>query len=92
MATTGKKYRAAASKIEDRPYELKEAIIEVAAAGNEPDGLIRVLLGRGPGGFGLDPCGTPFPRPPAPPLGVSRAARGISVSRHTRSSRCRRCS
>ena len=30
MATTGKKYRAAASKIEDRPYELKEAITAIA--------------------------------------------------------------
>ncbi len=39
--------------------ELKESIIEVAAAGNEPDGLIRVLLGRGPGGFGLDPYESP---------------------------------
>ena len=26
MATTGKKYRAAAAKIEDRPYELKDAL------------------------------------------------------------------
>jgi len=39
--------------------ELEEAIIEVARAGNEPDGLIRVLLGRGPGGFGLDPYESP---------------------------------
>ncbi|HWR03955.1 MAG TPA: aminotransferase class IV [Humidesulfovibrio sp.] len=39
--------------------ELEESIIEVAAAGNEPDGLVRVLLGRGPGGFGLDPYESP---------------------------------
>jgi len=39
--------------------ELREAIIEVARAGNEPSGLIRVLLGRGPGGFGLDPYESP---------------------------------
>lgn len=39
--------------------ELKEAIVEVARAGNEPDGLIRVLLGRGPGGFGIDPYESP---------------------------------
>jgi len=39
--------------------ELEEAIIEVARAGNESDGLIRVLLGRGPGGFGLDPYESP---------------------------------
>lgn len=41
--------------------ELKEAIVEVAAAGNEPDGLVRVLLGRGPGGFGIDPYESPVP-------------------------------
>jgi branched-chain amino acid aminotransferase len=39
--------------------ELKQAVIEVARAGNEPDGLIRVLLGRGPGGFGIDPYESP---------------------------------
>ncbi len=35
--------------------ELRSTIIEVAAAGQEPTGLMRVLLGRGPGGFGIDP-------------------------------------
>lgn len=39
--------------------ELREAVIEVAAAGNEPDGLIRILIGRGPGGFGIDPFESP---------------------------------
>jgi branched-chain amino acid aminotransferase len=39
--------------------ELKEAVVEVARAGNEPDGLVRVLVGRGPGGFGLDPYECP---------------------------------
>lgn len=39
--------------------ELEEAVVEVARAGNEPDGLVRVLLGRGPGGFGLDPYESP---------------------------------
>jgi len=39
--------------------ELTEAIVEVARAGNEPDGMVRVLLGRGPGGFGLDPYESP---------------------------------
>ncbi|MBI4913911.1 MAG: 50S ribosomal protein L1 [Acidobacteria bacterium] len=29
MATTGKKYRAAAAKIEDRPYELKDALAAI---------------------------------------------------------------
>ncbi len=32
MAKTGKKYRAAAAKIEDRPYELKEAIATIHSA------------------------------------------------------------
>jgi large subunit ribosomal protein L1 len=32
MAKPGKKYRAAASRIEDRPYELKEAITAISAA------------------------------------------------------------
>ncbi|MDR3641308.1 MAG: aminotransferase class IV [Humidesulfovibrio sp.] len=41
--------------------ELADAITEVARAGNEPDGLIRVLLGRGPGGFGIDPYESPVP-------------------------------
>jgi len=39
--------------------ELAESIIEVARAGNESDGLVRVLLGRGPGGFGIDPYECP---------------------------------
>ncbi|HEU4952337.1 MAG TPA: 50S ribosomal protein L1 [Holophagaceae bacterium] len=32
MAKTGKKYRAAAAKIEDRPYELKEALAAIHSA------------------------------------------------------------
>lgn len=32
MAKTGKKYRAAAAKIEDRPYELKEALTAIHSA------------------------------------------------------------
>jgi branched-chain amino acid aminotransferase len=39
--------------------EVGESIVEVARAGNEPDGMIRVLLGRGPGGFGIDPYESP---------------------------------
>ncbi len=39
--------------------ELREAVIEVARAGNEPDGSIRILLGRGPGSFGIDPFESP---------------------------------
>lgn len=35
--------------------ELREIIIEVAKAGNKDTGSIRVLIGRGPGGFGISP-------------------------------------
>lgn len=41
--------------------EVREAVVEVARAGNEPDGCIRILLGRGPGGFGIDPYESPVP-------------------------------
>ena len=40
---------------------LREIIIEVAKAGGEADGSIRVLVGRGPGGFGIDPAECPEP-------------------------------
>lgn len=44
------------------PWErVREIIIEVARAGGEADGSIRVLLGRGPGGFGIDPAECPEP-------------------------------
>jgi branched-chain amino acid aminotransferase len=39
--------------------ELRQSLIELARAGNEPNGLIRILLGRGPGGFGVDPYESP---------------------------------
>ncbi len=35
--------------------ELAGIITAVARAGGEPDGLLRILIGRGPGGFGIDP-------------------------------------
>lgn len=42
------------------PWELiREMVIEVAGAGREKTGLIRLLLGRGPGGFGIDPAESP---------------------------------
>ena len=38
------------------PWEtIRALILEVAAVGKESCGQIRVLLGRGPGGFGIDP-------------------------------------
>ncbi len=40
---------------------LREIILEVCAAGGEDNGLVRVLLGRGPGGFGIDPRECPAP-------------------------------
>ncbi|BBD08267.1 aminotransferase class IV [Desulfovibrio ferrophilus] len=39
---------------------LKEIIIKVAKAGEEDNGLVRVLLGRGPGGFGIAPDECPM--------------------------------
>lgn len=41
--------------------ELPGIIKAVAAAGEKPDGLLRVLIGRGPGGFGIDPAECPQP-------------------------------
>jgi branched-chain amino acid aminotransferase len=39
---------------------LRELIIDTAAAGGEATGQMRVLLGRGPGGFGVDPIECPY--------------------------------
>lgn len=36
-----------------------EIVLAVAAAGKEADGLLRILLGRGPGGFGIAPAECP---------------------------------
>ena len=38
---------------------IREIIIEVAAAGKEKTGQMRILIGRGPGGFGIDPAECP---------------------------------
>jgi len=35
--------------------DLKAMVLEVARAAGQDQGMIRVLLGRGPGGFGIDP-------------------------------------
>ncbi|GAB7023481.1 aminotransferase class IV [Salidesulfovibrio brasiliensis] len=35
--------------------EMGETILDVARAAEQENGMIRVLLGRGPGGFGIDP-------------------------------------
>lgn len=35
--------------------ELSEIIVDVARAGGKDNGLVRILLGRGPGGFGIAP-------------------------------------
>ncbi len=38
------------------PWEdLKTMIVDVARAANTDQGMVRILLGRGPGGFGIDP-------------------------------------
>lgn len=34
--------------------DLKQMVLEVAGAADEKQGMVRVLLGRGPGGFGID--------------------------------------
>lgn len=39
--------------------EIRATILDVAAAGKEEIGAIRVLLGRGPGGFGISPAECP---------------------------------
>ena len=39
--------------------EIRQIVIDVAAAGKEKIGQMRILLGRGPGGFGIDPSESP---------------------------------
>lgn len=41
--------------------EIRELVLEVVRAGGRDTGLVRVLLGRGPGGFGLAPEECPRP-------------------------------
>jgi branched-chain amino acid aminotransferase len=41
--------------------EIRELIVEVARAGDREHGMVRVLLGRGPGGFGIAPEECPRP-------------------------------
>ncbi|SBV99543.1 Aminotransferase class IV [uncultured delta proteobacterium] len=41
--------------------KIREMVLEVAAAGKERVGQMRILLGRGPGGFGIDPAECPEP-------------------------------
>lgn len=41
--------------------EICGIVLQVAKAAGKPDGLVRVLLGRGPGGFGIDPFECPVP-------------------------------
>lgn len=38
---------------------IRELVLETAAAGKDPLGQMRILLGRGPGGFGIDPFECP---------------------------------
>lgn len=35
--------------------EIEEIIVEVCRAADQPDGMVKVMVGRGPGGFGVDP-------------------------------------
>lgn len=41
--------------------EMADIILEVAAAAEVESGMVRVLLGRGGGGFGIDPLESPIP-------------------------------
>lgn len=41
--------------------EIRDLVIEVARAGEREQGLVRILLGRGAGGFGIDPYECPVP-------------------------------
>ena len=41
--------------------EVRALILAVAAAGEERTGAIRILIGRGPGSFGIDPFESPVP-------------------------------
>ncbi len=44
------------------PWEqVSELILDVCRAGGEANGMVRVLVGRGPGGFGIDPAECPEP-------------------------------
>ena len=40
--------------------DIREIALQVAAAGGESTGSLRILLGRGPGGFGIDPFEPPI--------------------------------
>lgn len=41
--------------------DMAEMCLDVARAGGISDGMVRILLGRGPGGFGIDPNECPLP-------------------------------
>jgi len=41
--------------------EIREICMEVAKAADHDDGYLRILIGRGPGGFGIDPVECPVP-------------------------------
>ncbi len=41
--------------------EVREIVLDTARAGGRENGLVRILLGRGPGGFGIDPDECPLP-------------------------------
>lgn len=41
--------------------EVRDICLEVAKAAEHDDGYLRILIGRGPGGFGIDPVESPVP-------------------------------
>lgn len=56
--------RSAAAIFLDPPCswdEVAQLTLDVCRAGGVDDGMVRVLIGRGPGGFGIDPAECPTP-------------------------------
>lgn len=71
------------------PWEhIEECVFAVAAAGKEADGMLRVLLGRGPGGFGISPYECPeasvyiaaYRNPQQPESWYAAGLKGVRVS------------
>ena len=66
--------------------ELRDLVLDVARAGGTEQGSLRILLGRGPGGFGISPTECPTPSlyiiaMHAPDLPEAVYARGFSSCR-----------
>ena len=68
--------------------EIRELVLLTAATGGEPSGMMRILLGRGAGGFGIDPAESPesslyivaYRFTPKPESWFSQGRRGFRTS------------